>query len=128
MKSQEQVHLDVINKEPEKSYNILPKAGTNRGHTLSFETRTKMSLAKKGKASHRKGSIHNSESKLLMSLNSSVKKKVYVFDTNKELINTFTSITDCSTALNISRLRIRTAIKKKTVLDEKYYISFNFEV
>jgi len=42
-----------------------------------------MSLAKKGKTSHRKGSIHNSYSKILMSLNSSVKKKVYVFDIKK---------------------------------------------
>lgn len=63
-----------------------------------------------------------------MSLNSSVKKKVYVWDINKNLINTFTFITDCSTALSISRLRIRTAIKNKTVLDEKFYISFNSEV
>jgi len=72
-----------------------------------------MSLAKKGKVSHRKGSIHNSNSKVLMSLNSSVKKKVYVFDLTKVLVNIYSSITDCSGALSISRLRIRTAIKKK---------------
>jgi hypothetical protein len=128
LKSKEQIYLEVLNKEPEKSYNILPEAGTNRGHKLSFETRAKISLAKKGKASHRKGSIHSSNSKILMSLNSSVKKKVYVFDIKTELIKTYTSITDCSTALAISRLRLRNAINKKTVLDEKYFISFNPEV
>lgn len=128
LKSQEQIYLDVLNKEPEKSYNILSEAGTNRGHTLSLETREKMSLAKKGKVSHRKGSIHSSNSKVLMSLNSSVKKKVYIFDIKKALINIYPSITDCSAALSISRLRIRTAIKKKTILDNKYYISHNTEV
>lgn len=127
MKSKEQIYLNIFQKEPDKSYNILFEAGTNRGHTLSFETRNKMSLAKKGKISHRKGSTHNLNSKSLMSLNSTNKKKVYVFDTRKILLNTYSSITDCSTALSISRLRIRTAIKNKTIINEKYYFSHKIE-
>jgi len=84
LKSQEQIYLDILNKEPENNYNILSEAGTNRGHNLSFETRAKMSLAKKGKVSPRKGSIHKFNSKVLMSLNSSNKKKKYMFSISKK--------------------------------------------
>lgn len=47
----EQYYIDLL--EPE--YNILKKAGSNLGIKMSSETRAKMSKAKLGKPSHRKG-------------------------------------------------------------------------
>ena len=59
LKSLEQKYIDEIKPD----YNILTFAGSNRGHILSFETRSKMSIAKKGLPSHRKGKVHSLESR-----------------------------------------------------------------
>jgi NUMOD1 domain-containing protein/NUMOD3 motif-containing protein len=115
----EQKYIDKLKPE----YNILTIAGSNRGHKLSEETKLKMSIAKKGKTSNRKGTIHNLYSKNLMKLNNGRNKMVYVFDLNKKLINNFRSITSCSVELNISYLRIRTAIKNNKLVNNTYYFS-----
>ncbi len=119
LRSLEQKYIDQIKPE----YNILQIAGSNRGHKLSSHTRIKMSEAKKGLPSHRKGTTHNLTSKNLMKLNSGRNKIVYVFNSEKVWMKTFRSITYCSMELNISSLRIRTAIKNNKLVDNTYYFS-----
>lgn len=119
LRTLEQKYIDELKPE----YNILALAGSNKGHKLSLETRDKISKAKKGKPSHRKDSSHTLESKLLMKLNSGRNKTVYVYDSNKILINTFNSITNCSKYLNISSLRIRNAIKSNKLINKTFYFT-----
>jgi NUMOD3 motif/NUMOD1 domain len=103
IKKLEQYYID--NLKPD--YNILALAGSNRGHKMSFKTRAKMSLAKKGQVSHRKGSKHSTDSKLLMKINSGRKKRVFVYTMENIFIKTYDSITECSKELKISPLVIR---------------------
>lgn len=77
-------------------YNILKTAGSSLGHKLSEETRLKMSKAKKGLSSHRKGSKHSEETKLLVRQNSGTNKTVYMFSKDKKLIAQFYSIANAA--------------------------------
>lgn len=115
----EQNYIDKL--QPE--YNILKIAGSNRGHTLSEETRKKMSLAKKGKPSHRKGLTLSQETRDLMKRNSGSNKVVYMLSIDRVLLNTFNSITECESITGISRHRIGRAMKSGKLLDGKYYFS-----
>lgn len=117
----EQKHID--NLQPE--YNILKIAGSNRGHTLSEETREKMSLAKKGKPSHRKGMTVSEETRNLIQKNSGSIKVVYMISTDGVLLNTFNSIKECESITGISRHRIGRTMKSGKLLDGKYYFSNN---
>jgi len=104
-------------------YNILVLAGSNRGHKLSIETRAKMSLAKKGLTSHRKGSKHSADSKLLMKINSGRKKAVFVYTTDKLFIQKYYSITECSKDLKISSIVIPGAVITNEIVQNKYIFS-----
>lgn len=117
LKLLEQKYIDTI----KPAYNILAFAGSNRGHKLSSDTRAKMSLAKKGIKSHRKGSSHSTESILLMKKNSGRKIMVYVYNLEWVLLNSFNSITECSKETNIPYLVIRRAMISKNLVHNKYY-------
>lgn len=119
IKKLEQYYID--NLKPD--YNILALAGSNRGHKMSFKTRAKMSLAKKGQVSHRKGSKHSSDSKLLMKINSGRKKRVFVYTMENIFIKTYDSITECSKELKISPLVIRGAMLTNKIVQNKYVFS-----
>jgi len=119
LKLLEQKYIDSI----KPAYNILAIAGSNRGHKLSSETRAKMSLAKKGIKSHRKGSSHSTESKILMKQNSGRKIMVYVYNPEWDLLNSFNSITECSKETHIHYLVIRRALISKKLVQNKYYFS-----
>lgn len=117
----EQKHID--NLQPE--YNILKIAGSNRGHTLSEETRNKMSLAKVGKPSHRKGLTLSQETRDLMKKNSGSNKVVHMLSIDGVLLETFNSITECESITGISRHRIGRAMKSGKLLDGKFYFTNN---
>lgn len=65
----EQYYINLYN-SAEVGYNILPTAGSSFGRKMSEEARKKMSLAKKGKPSLRRGKTHSEESKRKMSISS----------------------------------------------------------
>nr|YP_009486091.1 hypothetical protein [Cantharellus lutescens]AWA82216.1 hypothetical protein [Cantharellus lutescens] len=113
----EQKYIDTIKPE----YNILSIAGSNRGHKLSIETKVKMSKAKKGIISPRKGSNHSIESRLLQ--NSGRKVQVYVYNPEWILLNSYNSITECSKETKFNYLVIWRAIISKKLVNNKYYFS-----
>jgi group I intron endonuclease len=123
--SLEQAYLDAAKPE----YNILKFAGSNRGHKLSTETRTRMSNAKKLqyslKPSSRKGSRVDDETRLLMSNNNKIAKKVYVYKaTSKlELLHVFDSIKQACATLNYYPARFVNYITNKQILDNKFIVS-----
>jgi hypothetical protein len=113
----EQVHIDLI----KPVYNILANAGSNRGHKLSDETRAKMSSAKEGKPSHRKGSTQSEISKLLMRENSERKRPVYMYSPDKVLLGTFSSVGECALASGASRFQVGRGIKSGNLTAGKYF-------
>jgi group I intron endonuclease len=113
----EQVHIDLI----KPVYNILANAGSNRGHKLSDETRAKMSSAKEGKPSHRKGSTQSEISKLLMRENSGRKRPVYMYSPDKVLLGTFSSVGECALASGASRFQVGRGIKSGNLTAGKYF-------
>ena len=96
-------------------------AGSNIGHKLSSDTKAKMSLAKRGLPSHRKGSVHSAESKFLMKTNHSRKIGVYVYDSNKIFLNFYASITDCTKETKIDSRKIRYSMLTNKIVNNKYY-------
>lgn len=118
-----EIEQNYINKiKPE--YNILTLAKSNQGHIISDERRAKISKAKKGKSSHRKGRQHNENSRMLIKLNSAKRRTVYIYSVKLELLNTYNSIKNCANFTNISRDRISRAIKSNKLVDNKYYFYF----
>jgi group I intron endonuclease len=117
----EQYHLDT--KKPE--YNILEVAGSSLGFRLSDKTRLKMSEAKKGLSSHRKGKTHTEESKLLMKKNNGMNKVIYMFSSDGTLLCEFPSVANAAETTGISRFRISRACASQKVVDHKYIFSFS---
>jgi group I intron endonuclease len=125
----EQAYLDAAKPE----YNILKIAGSNRGHKLSLETRTRMSNAKKLqyslKPSSRKGSKANELTRFLMSKNNKIAKKVYVYNYNYsntpelQLLYVFDSIKQACLTLNYYPTRLVKFITNKLILDNKFIVS-----
>jgi hypothetical protein len=115
----EQKHLDALKPE----YNILTKAGSNAGFKMSDEARAKISAAKKGKTSHRKGKILPVETRERMREGSVMAKKVYMYARDNTLVGTYASITDCANASGISRHRIARNLDTMKVLDNYYFTS-----
>lgn len=113
----EQKYMDEL--EPE--YNILKRAGTNYGHKMSDEARAKISAAKKGQPSHRKGITLTDEARALIRANSAMSKMVCVYSTDSILLGTYSSIQDCSDSVGISRDRVSRAIKYNKVVDGKLF-------
>lgn len=123
----EQAYLDAAKPE----YNILKRAGSNRGHKLSVETRAKMSNAKKLQYSLkpflRKGSKANELTRLLMS--NKIAKKVYVYSyTNTpklQLLYVFDSIKQACLTLNYYPTSLEKFITNKLILDNKFIVSWD---
>jgi group I intron endonuclease len=113
----EQKYMDELNPK----YNILKRAGTNYGHKMSDEARAKISAAKKGQPSHRKGITLTDEARTLIRDNSAMSKKVCVYSTDLTLLGTYSSITDCATSVGISRDRVSRAIKYNKTVDGKLF-------
>ena len=115
----EQYYIDLLNPK----YNILKSAGSNLGMVLSPETREKMSRAKLGISSHRKGKkgleAFSVESMKKMSENSGMSKCIYVYSLDHVLLfPPYSSIKDCASSLNISRYRIGRALDKEKIVDK----------
>lgn len=119
LEEREQKYLDEIKPE----YNLLKTAGSNKGFIMSREARNKISVAKRGKPSHRKGATISAISRELSSKNSAMSKKVYVYSSDKNLMNTYTSITSCAEATGISRFRIARNIDTMRLLENQYFTS-----
>jgi hypothetical protein len=123
----EQYYIDLLKPE----YNILKKAGSNLGTKMSSETKAKMSEAKLGKPSHRKGlkglEAFTLESLQKMSDNSGMKKSVYVYSSAHVLLfPPFFSVKSCASSLEISRYKISRALDKD-ILVEKYIFASNIQ-
>nr|ATX62117.1 hypothetical protein [Tremella fuciformis] len=116
----EQKYMGLLKPE----YNILKLAGSNRGHVLSEATRAKMSEAKKGKPSHRKGSSHSLQTREQMKQNAAMNRSVLMYSTDNILLNTFMSVTQAQETTGISRHRIGRAIRANKVVDGKYVFKF----
>lgn len=99
----EQVYLDELKPE----YNIRLTAGSNLGAKMSDETRVKMSAAKKGKPSHRKGQKLSDETRERMRLSNSNAKTVYMYSSDDVLLQTFVSMSECSREMGFTRDEIR---------------------
>lgn len=121
LKSVEQKYLDQYTPE----YNILKIAGSNRGHIMSPEARKKISDAKKGKPSHRKGVTLSAETRAKVSLNSTTSKIVYQYSNtdpnNLVLLNTFRSVTECIAKTGLTRHTIMARIKSKKPVNNNLY-------
>lgn len=113
----EQKYLDDIMPE----YNILKFAGNNKGSVMSPETRAKMSAAKVGKVSHRKGKTMTDATRLKMKESNVKAKIVYMYSADCVLINTFQSIVDCADSTGISRFRIGRNLDSNTLVDGYYF-------
>jgi group I intron endonuclease len=113
----EQKYMDEL----EPVYNILKRAGTNKGHKMSPEARAKISAGKKGKPSHRKGITLTAEVRASIRDNSAASKMVCVYSDNSTLLGTFSSITECAIAMGISRDRVSRAIKANKTVDGKTF-------
>lgn len=100
--SREQHYIDTL----KPKYNINLIAGSNKGRIYDKKVRAKMSKAKKGLPSHRKGSKHNLESLDLMVANSGRRKTVYVYNTEGVLWKKF---------LNIQKAALATGVSRKTI-------------
>lgn len=107
--------------ELKPEYNILKRAGTNYGHKMSEEARAKISAAKKGQPSHRKGITLTEEARALIRENSAMSKMVCVYSTDSTLLGTYSSITDCAISMGISRDRVSRAIKHNKTVDGKLF-------
>ena len=114
--SREQKYLDELKPE----YNILKQTGTNFGHKMSDEARLKISMAKKGKPSHRKGAVLTDATRSLIKSNSNMSKKTYVYSPDNVLIDWYPSMTDCALFLGISRHQIGRALDKNKLVNGKY--------
>jgi hypothetical protein len=98
----EQFYLEKFKPE----YNILLQAGSNLGIKLSLETRSKLSLAKKGKPGNKLGAILSPEVKFLFKEKSGMSVRISMLNYKNELLKTFKSIQDASDITGISRNRI----------------------
>jgi group I intron endonuclease len=98
----EQQYLDELKPE----YNLLRLAGSNAGFKMSPEARAKISAAKLGKPSHRKGKTMNESTREAMRVSSAKAKVVYVYDLDKKLVGQYRSLSDCAKATGISRHHI----------------------
>lgn len=114
--SREQYYIDLLGPE----YNILKLAGSNRGHTMSAETRAKMSAAKKGLPSHRKGGSFNEETRAKMSASSVMSKAVFVYSAEGVFVDSYKSITNAEIGTGISRFRIGRNMDNGRCLDGKF--------
>jgi hypothetical protein len=120
----EQHYIDLL--EPE--YNILKIAGSNLGNKMSSETKAKISAAKLGKPSHRKGlkglEAFTVESLQKMSENSGMKKSIYVYNSSHVLMYpAFSSIKACASSLEFSRFKISRALDKDKTIEGYIFVS-----
>lgn len=92
--------------EIKPKYNINQKAGNNLGRIYSEEVRRKMSLAKIGKPSNKKGAILSLESRALFREKSGMAVSVTMLNKNNEILDKFKSIQIASEVTGISRNRI----------------------
>lgn len=120
----EQHYIDLL--EPE--YNILKVAGSNLGAKLSQETKAKISKAKLGMPSHRKGltglEAFTAESLQKMSKNSGMRKSIYVYSLDHVLLfKPFPSIKLCALSLELSRFQISRALDKGKIVDKYLFVS-----
>jgi group I intron endonuclease len=120
----EQHYIDLLDPE----YNILKTAGSNLGAKMSSETKAKISAAKLGKPSHRKGlkgiEAFTVESLQKMSENSGMKKSVYVYNSAHVLLYpAFSSIKACASNLELSRFQISRALDKDKILEGYIFVS-----
>lgn len=99
-------------------YNLLKVAYSSLGHKLSPATKLKMSEAKLGLPSARKGSTHTEMARLSIKSNNAKSVKVACFDKNGNLYNYFDSISDAAADTGISRFRIARNLGR--LLDNKY--------
>jgi hypothetical protein len=115
----EQKYLDELDPE----YNLLKLAGSNAGFKMSDEARAKISAAKLGKPSHRKGKTMEESTRELMRASSAKAKTVYMYDLDMNLVGQYKSLTDCAKATGISRHRIGRSLDKMSLVDNFYFSS-----
>lgn len=120
--SREQFYLDLLNPE----YNINLIAGSNLGRVYSDEVRSKMSKAKKGLSSHRKGKTHLAESRALMVMNNTMKKMVHTYDADGKFLKSYPSILAAQAATGIPRKRIQKSAIQTPAILLKENIIFSF--
>ncbi|MGY3091473.1 hypothetical protein ACVWYF_004541 [Hymenobacter sp. UYAg731] len=52
-------------------------------------------------------------------------KKVYVFDGRENYIREYETVTACAEALNVTRQALTMAVSRASILDKKYYVSYD---
>lgn len=122
--TREQHYIDLMDPE----YNILKVAGSNLGAKMSPETREKISKAKLGMPSHRKGltglEAFTAEALQKMSENSGMKKSIFVYSLDHVLLfKPFPSIKSCAGNLGLSRFQISRALDKGKIVDKYLFLS-----
>lgn len=120
----EQYYIDLLDPE----YNILKVAGSNLGTKLTPETKAKISKAKLGMPSHRKGltglEAFTADSLKKMSENSGMKKSIFVYSLDHVLLfKPFPSIKLCALSLDLSRFQISRALDKGKIVDKYFFVS-----
>jgi NUMOD3 motif-containing protein len=119
----EQYYLDLLKPE----YNLNKIAGSNLGRKYSLIVRKKMSLAKLGKPSNKKGAILSEETKLKFRERSGKAKAIVMLNNKNEIIAKFLSIQIASEITGISRNSISRCARgiKKFII--KNGLSYRFE-
>jgi hypothetical protein len=118
----EQSFIDLI--QPE--YNILSVAGSMR-KSIRKEAGERIRKFGPRNISHRKGATHGSDSKALMSENSTKKKAIYHYNADGTFVTSYPSITAAANSTGIRHNRIVDYAKKipAMLLKENIILSFN---
>jgi len=121
----EQKFIDLI--QPE--YNLLSVAGSLRKFTKKEKKEAGERIRKFGprNINHRKGVAHISDSKALMSENSTNKKTIYQYDADGTFVTSYPSITAAANSTGINHIRISryADTMPAIILKENLVLNFN---
>jgi len=122
--NKEQYFINLIKPE----YNINLTAGSNLGRIFSTKIRNKMSLAKKGKTSNKKGVILSQESRALFRARSGRALGIQMLNENNEILATFNSIQIAPEETGISRNRISRCARgiRKSIIEKGKIYKFEY--
>jgi len=122
---EEQKYLDIV--PSNLRYNFCPTAGSSLGYKHTPETLAAMSEAQKGEKNPIFGKSPSAETKAAISAalkgNTNCALCVYVYDSNKVLVDTFPSRTAAIKEYNISKGTIYRLLDSKKLWNNLYYFT-----
>lgn len=116
--------------DKDKGYNIMPHARSNLGHSVSEETKKKMSLKKKGKTwseNQRKAMMgaHPKSRPWAKGSNTKLSRPILQFDLNGTFIKKWESINMAAVALNIHKPNIVAHLKNRIKQTEGHIFKYS---